>query len=259
MDATDGISVSVIIPTYNRVNKIGYCLKSILSQTYSPLEIIVVDDCSTDGTDSFIETYSDSRIRYFKLKKKSGAQAARNYGIHEARGDWIAFQDSDDEWLPQKLDKQVKVLKTVDFDPLTVVHTNAIYRETATGQELPTYLEVEGENVYHTLLRRIGPMFQGMLVSVKALQLINYLDENVPSYQEWDTSIRLAKHCRFIYIPEPLFIYHLHEEETISKNKKLEYDGYQYVIKKFENEIKTHCGMEVWEEHLRALAVKTPL
>ncbi|HOJ79178.1 MAG TPA: glycosyltransferase family 2 protein [Bacillota bacterium] len=249
----DQIKISVVIPMYNRAKTIGYCLDSVLAQTYKPYEIILVDDCSNDDTKKVLQKYNDPKIRYLELKQRSGAQRARNQGILAAKGDWIAFQDSDDEWLPTKLEKQVQKLSEVNFDPLTVVHTNAIFRETATGRTLDNYIAVEGVNIYATLLQRIGPMFQGMLVSVKALQLINYLDERVPSYQEWDTSIRLAKHCRFIYIPEPLFIYHLHEGDTISKNKQLDYEGYKYVVMKFENEIKQYCGNAVWEEHLRAI------
>lgn len=248
--------ISVIIPTYNRAQTIGYCLDSVVNQTYQPLEIIVVDDCSTDETLAAVNSTISAggpKIRFLKLPAKLGAQAARNRGIKAARGNWIAFQDSDDEWLPEKLAKQMEILRTIDYDPFTVIHTNAIFRETATGREIPADLAVEGEDVYPVLLRRIGPMFQGMLVSREALRLIDYLDEKVPSYQEWDTAIRLSVYCRFIFIPEPLFIYHLHEGETISKNKRLDFEGYRYVIRKFEPEIKTHCGIEAWEEHLRLL------
>ncbi len=109
---------------------------------------------------------------------------------------------------------------------------------------------VEGENVYPLLLTKPGPFLQSMLVSRRALEKISYLDEKVPSYQEWDTAIRLAKHCRFMYIKEPLFIYHLHEDETISKDNKRDIAGYQYVIDKFKNDIIEVCGKRVWENHL---------
>jgi glycosyltransferase involved in cell wall biosynthesis len=244
-------AISVVIPVYNRAGAIRKCLESILRQTFSPLEVIVVDDCSTDATADIVRSFSDPRVRCIVLEKNSGAQAARNRGIREAKGEWIAFQDSDDEWLPDKLERQVKALADVGFDPWTVVHTNAIWRDTATGNRLPIELPVtEGDNVYPLLLRRPAPMFQGMLVSRIALEKIGYLDEKVPSYQEWDTSIRLAKHCRFIYVRESLFVYNLHEAETISKNRLLDVKGYQYVMDKFKDEIIKICGEQTWQSHL---------
>jgi len=247
----------VIIPTFNRAQTIKYCIDSVLVQTFSHLEVIVIDDCSTDDTVKIVNSYSDLRVRCLVLEKNSGAQAARNRGIKEAKGDWIAFQDSDDEWSRDKLEKQVRALSEVNYDPFTVVHTNAIWLDTSTGDQLTVELPVvEGPDVYPTLLTAPGPLFPTMLVSRLALEKIGYLDENVPSYQEWDTSIRLAKYCRFIYLKEPLFIYHLHTGETISKNKKREIDGYQFIIHKFENEIKTCCGQEIWEKHLFIQLVK---
>lgn len=244
-------NISVVIPAYNRAKTIRYCLDSVLAQTVSPLEVIVVDDCSTDETVEIVKSYNDTRVRCVVLDKNSGAQAARNRGIKEAKGDWVAFQDSDDEWRPNKLEKQVKALSEVNFDPWTVVHTNATWLDSATGRQLPVELPpVEGENVYPLLLAMPAPMFPGMLVSQAALEKVDFLDEKVPSYQEWDTSIRLAKYCRFIYLREPLFIYHLQEGETISKSKKGDVMGYQYILDKFEGEIKRVCGEDVWERHL---------
>lgn len=251
MPGVKTISISVVIPAYNRQGTIRKCLESVLNQTFSPFEVIVVDDCSTDATSKIVRNFSDPRVRSIVLRKNYGAQAARNRGIREAKGDWIAFQDSDDEWLPEKLEKQVKALAEAGFDPMTVVHTDAIWLDTATGNRLSVELPVvEGENVYPLLLTKPAPMFPGMLVSRLALEKIGYLDEKVPSYQEWDTSIRLAKHCRFIYLKEPLFVYNLHEAETISKDRLRDIKGYQYVIDKFKDEIIKICGEQTWTKHL---------
>lgn len=93
-------------------------------------------------------------------------------------------------------------------------------------------------------------MFQAILTSKQALHEIGYLDENVPSYQEWDTSIRLAKICRFIQLPYPTFSYYYHTGETISKNKLRDLQGYQYIISKFKSEIIKYCGIRIWKQHL---------
>jgi Glycosyltransferases involved in cell wall biogenesis len=244
-------SVSVVIPAYNRAGTIGYCLDSIFRQTVLPDEVLVVDDCSSDATVETVMKYPDPRVRCIRLQKNSGAQAARNRGIREAKGEWIAFQDSDDEWLPSKLEKQIEPLRLCDFDPLTVVHGDYVSLDPA-GDNISVELPlVEGDDVYSLLLSRPGPCFPSLLVSKSALERIGYLDEMVPAYQEWDTSIRLAGICRFVHLREPLFIYHLHSGETISKDKERDIRGYQYIIDKFEPEIRKACGEDVWHFHHR--------
>lgn len=243
--------ISVVIPAYNRENTIHYCLKSITEQSYENFEVLVVDDCSTDDTATIVKSFADRRIRCLTLESRSGAQAARNRGIRESSGEWIAFQDSDDEWYAEKLDLQVGALGRFDFDPWTVIHCNGIWVDDVRGKRLPEKVPaIEGDCVYEALLRNPGPMFQGMLVSRAALDRINYLDTAVPSYQEWDTAISLARLCRFVYISEPLFVYHLIGDETISKDKKREVLGYQYVIDKHKKEIMEICGTKAWEQHL---------
>jgi len=100
--------VSVIMPSYNTAKYIAESIESVLHQTYPYWELIIVDDCSTDDTDGVVANYlSDTRIRYLKNKENSGAAISRNYALREAKGKWIAFLDSDDVWLPEKLEKQI--------------------------------------------------------------------------------------------------------------------------------------------------------
>lgn len=222
-----------------------------------PCEIIVVDDCSAENLQATINRFGDHRIRLIRLETPDGAQAARNRGIKEASGDWIAFQDSDDEWLPDKLGKQVAALASVGLDPNTVVHSDAIRYNVETGEKAIWKLPpVNGKQdvVYPSLLAAPAPLFPALLVSKKALSDIGLLDENVPSYQEWDTSIRLAEHCRFIHLEEPLFIYNI--GMGISSDTGREIDGYRYVIEKHRVAIKNTCGEEVWKRHLRNLLGK---
>ena len=103
--------VSVIIPTYNRAHLVGRAIRSVLNQTYQDFEIIVVDDGSTDNTEEVVKSFNDPRIRYIRHEKNRGGSAACNTGIRAARGEYIAFQDSDDEWLPEKLEKQMQVFE----------------------------------------------------------------------------------------------------------------------------------------------------
>lgn len=104
--------VSVITPTWNCRAFIAKTIESVLAQTYHNWEMIIVDDCSTDGTQEVVEPYlkQDQRIKYYANEKNSGAAVTRNYGLREAKGRWIAFLDSDDLWKPKKLEHQLKFM-----------------------------------------------------------------------------------------------------------------------------------------------------
>ena len=103
--------VSIIMPSYNTASYIKESIQSVLNQIYTNWELIIVDDCSTDETDEVINTITDSRIKYFKNKENSGAAMSRNKALREARGQWVAFLDSDDLWMPNKLEKQINFMK----------------------------------------------------------------------------------------------------------------------------------------------------
>lgn len=116
LNGEDGISreadlVSIIMPSYNTAPYIKETIQSVLDQIYTNWELIIVDDCSTDNTEEVLATIDDSRIRYFKNEKNSGAAVSRNKALREAKGQWIAFLDSDDLWMPEKLEKQINFMK----------------------------------------------------------------------------------------------------------------------------------------------------
>src|SRR6266568_3383608 len=103
--------VTVIIPAYNAVATVARALDSALAQTYRPIEVIVIDDGSKDATSKIVASYRDERIRLLRLPRNQGESGAMNEGIASARGEYIAFLDADDEWLPTKLARQVPVLR----------------------------------------------------------------------------------------------------------------------------------------------------
>lgn len=105
----DGL-VSVIMPSWNTSNFIAESIQSVIDQTYENWELIIVDDCSTDNTDEVVAKFKDKRIRYFKNEKNSGAALSRNRALREARGEWIAFLDSDDLWNSEKLEHQINFM-----------------------------------------------------------------------------------------------------------------------------------------------------
>lgn len=106
----DGL-VSIIMPSWNTDRYIAESIQSVINQTYSNWELIIVDDCSTDNTDDVVASFQDERIKYFHNEKNSGAALTRNRALREARGEWIAFLDSDDLWSPKKLEKQIAFMK----------------------------------------------------------------------------------------------------------------------------------------------------
>ena len=104
--------VSIVMPSYNTASFIGQSICSVQAQTYENWELLIVDDCSADNTDEVVQPYlADSRIRYFKNEKNSGAAVSRNRALREAKGRWIAFLDSDDLWKPDKLEKQIAFMQ----------------------------------------------------------------------------------------------------------------------------------------------------
>lgn len=110
----DGL-VSVVMPSWNTGRFIAESIHSVINQTYKNWELLIVDDCSTDNTDEVVSSFKDERIRYFKNEKNSGAALTRNRALREAKGEYIAFLDSDDIWLPEKLEKMVKFMKDNNY------------------------------------------------------------------------------------------------------------------------------------------------
>ncbi|MBI5938592.1 MAG: glycosyltransferase family 2 protein [Betaproteobacteria bacterium] len=242
------IEISVVIPAKNRAGTLPECLESVLAQTYPASEIIVVDDGSTDDTHMIVESYAPRGVSYVRLTVGKGAQAARNFGIGMAKCEWIAFQDSDDVWLPDKLALQVKALKEYGFDPLTVVHGNGLKCFTAMGKKMPFSVPHMAGWCYEKLLLQPAPMFQSMLTSKTAILQAVGLDNDCPSYQEWDTSIRLSRHCQFMHIEQPLFEWHWHDGDTISKDLRRDVLGFNYVMNAHRSEIMAVHGMKAWRK-----------
>lgn len=138
----DGL-VSIIMPSWNTGKYISESIQSVLAQTYTNWELIIVDDCSTDNTDEVIANFFDKRIRYLKNTQNSGAALTRNRALREANGEWIAFLDSDDIWLPEKLEKQIEFMKRNNYvfsyhDFEKIDETGRSLGVTVTGPEIVT-------------------------------------------------------------------------------------------------------------------------
>lgn len=252
------MKISVVIPAYNSETMIIDCLDSIADQTYKPYEIIVVDDGSTDRTVDLVEGYSRFPVKLIKSEKNGGGQVARNIGIKAAQGEWIAFNDSDDIWLPDKLSIQKEALERTGY----LVCAGGGISEAEDGQRSEIFLNGKDGYIYKDVLNfNIYMMFQTMLVHKTVLEKMEYLDENVVAFQELDTAIRLAQHNDIAFITKPLFIYKIHDT-TFTNNFKRGEAGIRYLFKKHYADIVKVGGKEclaVWYIRLASRYGRTNL
>ncbi len=241
--------VSVVIPTFNRAELTVRALQSVLSQTYQSLDVIVVDDASTDNTHDRIKALqkTDPRIVYLCHPTNRGAQAARNTGIHAAKGAYIAFLDSDDEWLPEKLQLQMALFSQAG-PALGVVYCG-IQEISADGKMLDRFAPRFRGSIHPQALSHWVAGTDTLVIRREFLEKIGGFDERVFSYQEWDLCIQLAKVCEFDFIPECLALYHQDALITISKDHLRNAKGYLKLVEKYRSEILNECGRRVLSDH----------
>ncbi len=182
--------ISVIIPSYNRGHLIQKAAQSVLEQTYNNIELIIVDDCSTDNTETQVKEINDARVKYFRLEKNSGACAARNRGIQEASGEYISFNDSDDCWHSDKLEKQLKLLQKNNVD--VVLCAMRCYDETGKFlHDFPINVE-QGKISYEQLLKYNCSSTQTLFGKAECFKDV-FFDISMPRLQDWDLTLRLSK------------------------------------------------------------------
>lgn len=207
-------TVSVVIPTHNTANFITAALDSVFAQTYQDLEVIVVDDASTDDTETRIQAYGE-RVLYIK-QSHAGSAVARNRGVLAAQGKYIAFLDSDDLWLPTKLEKQIAL---AEKRPEAVLIYSDFNRTEDPGEELVSGLARRkhrqiGEE-FHSLLRDNFLHTSSVLARRDALAEAGMFDPKLINAQDWDLWIRLADVGPFAFVDEILTHYRLHPSQTV--------------------------------------------
>lgn len=198
--------VSVILPAYNRETLVARAIDSVLAQTFTDFELIIVDDASKDGTRKVLETYRDHpKVRLILSDVNRGGSGARNLGIEAARGALIAFQDSDDVWLPHKLAAQVAALDATPQAGLCYC-ASLFYGE---GRSYyipePVFERFEGD-MSAEILRRNTTSTQVLLVRRDVLERSGPFDARLKRFQDWDLMIRIAQVTEFVFLPEPMAI-----------------------------------------------------
>lgn len=227
--------VSVVLPTYKRPQLIAQAVKSVQQQTYEHWELIIVDDNGADTeyakeTQAIVSSIATSHsIHYVQQPINKGACAARNKGIEQAQGKYIAFLDDDDSWEPEKIEKQVLALEKNQAD---VCYCDMYL----TYQEQSRYFAHRiCQNTYDTLLNRgFGICTSALLVSKQALNSINGFDNELPSMQDYDLLIRLAEKHSVVEIPEPLLTY-ARADDGITMNLAHKIRGHQAILKKYKS------------------------
>lgn len=224
--------VSVVIPTHNRVDLLPRAIESVLKQTYNDIEIIVVSDGSTDGTDAFMQKYEgNERVKYINYTPARGGNYARNKGIEVSKGEYIAFLDDDDEWLPTKIEKQIALMEADEGVGLVYTGINCIY-----VNEGISYLSVPTNrgNLSKTIL------FENCVGSTSSVMLRRShcracrFDENLQARQDFDLWIEVLQGCKADVVAEPMVNYYNYRNQTQVSSSTAKYiKATEYINNKY--------------------------
>lgn len=222
--------VSVIMPSWNTGKFIAESIDSVLAQTYENWELIIVDDCSTDNTDEVVAGYHDPRIRYFKNEQNSGAALTRNRAIREARGEWIAFLDSDDLWQPEKLEKQIAFMKEHNY----VFSYHDFEKIDEASQPLNVY--VSGPEVV-TKRKMYNYGYPGCLTFVYSAKAMGEIQiKDIKKNNDYAILLKLCKKANCYLLPENLARYRIRKKsishDKLSKKLRSHYDLFHFCDEK---------------------------
>lgn len=243
--------ITVVITTYKREpSLIIRAIQSVLCQTFKDIEIIVVDDSPADypyrkDVEAAVlkcQKNSNISIFYIQHEKNCGACVARNTGMKHAKGEYIAFLDDDDEWLPEKLEKQIHVLISTDA---ALVYCGRICKNDITGESIAENVHFINGDVFNQL---IYSNFIGStsfpLLKTDCLKAIGGFDEQMQSAQDYDVWLRIAEKYKVNYVKEPLVIYHEHGGEQITSNPKKKISGLERINEKYKRYIENN--KDIW-------------
>ena len=214
--------ISVIIPTYNRGNLISNSIKSVLNQTYKNLEVIVVDDGSTDNTKKVVDKFKDERIKYIRLEENKGGSNARNVGIQNSKGKYLSFQDSDDIYYPEKIKIQFKNIiyknSDLDFCKIRVIFNDSYnYFFPNSRQEY----SISHGNTFNELISK-GNFISTQAILIKRKLISKYLfDPFIPRLQDYDLILRMIPKVKISYTNKVLVDLYLQKDSVTLSDQKL--------------------------------------
>jgi glycosyltransferase involved in cell wall biosynthesis len=222
---------SVVLPTHNRAEMLREAIQSILNQTFTDFEVIVVDDHSSDHTAEVVASFADPRINYILNDHIRGGAGTRNAGIFRAKGEWVAFLDDDDLWLPEKLQLQYERILTASQDVglvysgyTVVIGDNRSY--TRMAQKEGWLLQ---ELLYHNFIAG----FYSVVIRKDLLWAVNGLDEAFPASQDIELYIRIAQLSQIVCVKEPLVRVRMSHSERITSNFQKKLNGNVLLLNKY--------------------------
>ena len=238
------MKISVIIPTYNRKKTLARAIQSVINQSLSPFEILIIDDGSNDGTEEWVKE-NFQNIKYI-YQNNHGVSSARNIGIENANGDWVAFLDSDDEWLPNKLYEQVKA---IDSNPeMKFFHTNEIWIRNGIRVNQMKKHKKYGGYIFEKCLDicRISP--SSVLIQKEVFEIIGIFDESLRVCEDYDLWLRITSKYPVVFLDIPLiYKYGGHVDQLSKVNDGIE----SYRIQSLEKIIKS--GFLSYEQKVMAV------
>lgn len=243
MKAPGTVKVSIIIPTYNRADLILQTIQSVLTQTFTDYEIIVIDDGSTDNTAEVLRDFIESGKILYIRQENSGESAARNHGLRLAHGEYIAFLDSDDLWLPQKLEAQVSCL---DAHPEAgLVQSSFTKFDGSTGKDLGVRNTTWFSGwIYPEILMHWSDLMavDAVLIPVKVLKHIGGFGENLSNGEDIDLWRRISRHYPFTAMPEVLTKVRVHSNSTSANKAEASKAFHIYLEKAFAEDSSLSIG-----------------
>lgn len=228
--------ISIITPTYNSSRFIKRTIESVLYQTHTDWEYLIVDDNSTDNTTEIINEFikQDSRIKLFKTQENSGGPATpKNVGIEKAKGEYIAFLDHDDEWLPEKLEKQLQIFEKSNDEKLGLVSCFINIRNNDKGTIIAKHHNLYRDNALKILLQfNFLATSSCIMTKSEVLRNVGLFDTNFRVSDDWDMWIRILKFgYKIDYAPQYLINYFMYEA-NLSNNKESEIKDFRLLFNK---------------------------
>ena len=250
------IKVSVIIPAYNSAKFIREAIESVYSQTYKNLEIIIIDDGSTDDTKKIAQNYNE-RIKYF-YQKNMGPASARNSGIKKSTGDYIAFLDADDIWEKTKIEKQLSILKKYPKYKFVYCDANFVNSNKITIPNYPRRVEILKGDILLPFINTYFLLLPTIILDSKCISKIGYFNNNLKVGEDFDFILRLTKNYKGYGIGEKLYIRRVHENSLSRQDYKLDSQNDIYILKKFikENPVYYKTYKKILKKRLSELHYK---
>jgi glycosyltransferase involved in cell wall biosynthesis len=229
-------TVSVIIPFYNREMSVVAATESVLRQSFSDIEVILINDASTDGSAVAVKMIGDSRIRLLTHEQNQGASAARNTGIAAATGEWIAFQDSDDFWLPEKLQRQMEAL-TSSGTEFVAGYCGMLIKHMGVAKSnrieyLPGHdVVVRDGDILESLMKQSFVSTQTLIVRRSTVSQTNGFDADLPALEDWEFMLRVAQLGPVAFVDEPL-VHQQFSANSITRSAQKRLDARRKILHK---------------------------